>query len=153
MYSVPEVAKLLDLHPKTVRRFMREGKLTATKIGREWRVSEMDLRAFTHADRGAQPLERAPAPPLASRVQVSAVIEVNEGPADEVSRISNSLVAVLNSKDPSFGASRYDLLYYPEIRKARFVLSGTPYFIRTIVELVEVLLRQDSATGSTEGLP
>ncbi|MBN2361118.1 MAG: hypothetical protein JXR83_16805 [Deltaproteobacteria bacterium] len=69
------------------------------------------------------------------------MIEVNEGHPEEISRISNSLIALLNSKDPGWGTSRYDLLYHPETRKARFVLNGTPLFIRTLLEMVEVLMQ------------
>lgn len=142
MYSVTRVAEILSLHPKTVRRFIREGKIRASRVGREYRVRKEDLRAYAHAELPPRPDEPRPATPLASRIHVSAVIEVAEGHSDEVSRISNSLIAVLNSKDPSWGASRYDLIYHPETRKARFVLNGTPAFIRTLLELVEVLMQE-----------
>ena len=144
MYTVQELAKILSLHPKTVQRFIREGKIKATKIGREWRVQKEDLRDFAHAELSTVPAdEPRAATRLADRVQVTAVIELDEGHSTEVSRISNSLIAALNSKDPRFGEARYDLVYHPEIRKARFVISGTPLLIRTVLELVDVLLQQD----------
>ncbi|MEN6368795.1 MAG: helix-turn-helix domain-containing protein [Thermotogota bacterium] len=147
MYTVQELAEILSLHPKTVQRFIREGKIKATKIGREWRVRKEDLRDFAHAELSAPPADEPQATTrLADRVQVSAVIELDEGHSSEVSRISNSLLAALNSKDPRFGEARYDLVYHPEVRKARFVLSGTPLLIRTILELVDVLLQQDGAS-------
>ena len=34
---VDEVAKVLQLHPYTVRRLSREGKVPAVKIGGQWR--------------------------------------------------------------------------------------------------------------------
>ena len=144
MYTVNQLAEILDLHPKTVQRFIREGKIKARKIGRQWRVSKEDLRQYAHGElAAARPEEPRPATSLAERVQVSAVIEISEGHSDEVSRISNTLIAVLNSKDPAWGAARYDLIYHPQARKARFVLHGTPLFIRTLLELVEVLMKQD----------
>jgi excisionase family DNA binding protein len=148
MYTVARLSEILDLHPKTVRRFIREGKLKATRIGREWRVSNVDLQQYAHAELANAPAEPAPATPLSSRVQVSAVVEISEGHSDEVARISNSLIAVLNSKDPAWGSSRYDLIYHPETRKARFVLNGTPLFIRTLLEMVEVLLLPESSTNA-----
>ncbi|MBN1948012.1 MAG: helix-turn-helix domain-containing protein [Bradymonadales bacterium] len=148
MYTVARISEILDLHPKTVRRFIREGKIKATRIGREWRISKADLRQYTHAELANTPDEPRPATPLSSRVQVSAVIELSDGHSEEVSRISNSLIAVLNSKDPSWGTSRYDLLYHPETHKARFVLNGTPLFIRTLLELVEVLIQEG---GTVDG--
>lgn len=144
MYTVTQLSELLKLHPKTVRRFIHEGKIKATKIGREWRVHKDDLRDFAHGELANQPDEPRPATRLFERVQVSAVIEVNEGRSDEVSRISNSLIAVLNTKDPAWGAARYDLIYHPETRKARFVVNGSPLFIRTLLEMVELLLGQDN---------
>ena len=148
MYTVQELAKILSLHAKTVQRFIREGKIKATKIGREWRVRKEDLRDFAHAELSATPEdEPAASTRLADRVQVTAVIELDEGHSSEVSRISNSLIAVFNNKDPRFGAARYDLVYHPEVRKARFVLHGTPLFLRTILELVDVLLQQDGAAA------
>ncbi len=142
MYTVAQLSEFLDLHPKTVRRFIREGKIKATRIGREWRVSKEELRQYAHGELANTPDEPWPTTPLSSRVQVSAVIELSEGHSDEVSRISNSLIAALNNKDPSWGASRYDLLYHPETRKARFVLNGTPLFIRTLLEMVDVLMQE-----------
>ncbi len=145
MYTVQELAEILSLHPKTVQRFIREGKIKATKIGREWRVQKEDLRDFAHAELSTVPAdEPRAATRLADRVQVTAVIELDEGHSTEVSRISNSLIAALNSKDPRFGEARYDLVYHPEIRKARFVISGSPLLVRTMLELVDVLLQQDA---------
>ncbi len=148
MYTVQELSKILSLHPKTVQRFIREGRLKATKIGREWRVRKEDLRDFAHGELSAPPAaEPAATSRLADRIQVTAVIELDEGHSSEVSRISNSLIAALSSKDPRFGATRYDLVYHPEVRKARFVVHGTPLFIRTLLELVDVLLEQDEAAS------
>lgn len=145
MYTVTQLSEILDLHPKTVRRFIREGKIKATKIGREWRVLQESLKDFAHGELAGKPDEPQPTAPLSNRIQVSAVIELNEGGSDEVSRISNSLIAVLNTKDPDWGASRYDLIYHPETRKARFILNGTPRFIRTLLEMMEVLVQQSAA--------
>ena len=36
-YTVEEVAKALKLHPYTVRRLSREGKIPAFKFGGQWR--------------------------------------------------------------------------------------------------------------------
>jgi len=41
-----EVAERLAITPKTVRRFLREGRLKAVKVGRLWRVRESDLLRY-----------------------------------------------------------------------------------------------------------
>lgn len=44
--TVTDVAKMLHLHPETVRRFIREGKLKAYKIGKSKLLREEDVKNF-----------------------------------------------------------------------------------------------------------
>jgi excisionase family DNA binding protein len=46
MLTVDDVAQQLQLSPKTVRRMIARGDLTAHRIGRQLRVAPTDLRAF-----------------------------------------------------------------------------------------------------------
>ncbi len=45
-FTTDEVAKLLHLHPKTVRELINKKEMKAIKIGTEYRISEDDLRQF-----------------------------------------------------------------------------------------------------------
>jgi len=38
IYTVPEAAKLLGIHPETVKRYIREGKIKARKIGHGYKI-------------------------------------------------------------------------------------------------------------------
>ncbi|GAI53279.1 unnamed protein product, partial [marine sediment metagenome] len=42
-------AQRLKLHPNTLRRYAKEGKLPAMKFGRVWRIEEEDLKDFMRA--------------------------------------------------------------------------------------------------------
>jgi excisionase family DNA binding protein len=46
-YSLDDVADRLGLHVRTVRSYVREGRLGAVRIGKQYRVSDADLRALT----------------------------------------------------------------------------------------------------------
>ena len=41
-----EIAKRKDLDKETIRRWCREGRLPAFKVGKEWLVREADLQAL-----------------------------------------------------------------------------------------------------------
>lgn len=142
MYSVAQAAEILTLHPKTVRRFIRDGRIRANKVGREWRIRREDLREFAHGELAGGTDEKQSSRGISDRIRVSAVIELDEGNSTEVSRISNSLIAVLNSDADPGAPARYDLIFHPETRKARFVLYGSPRFIATLLELVETLTQR-----------
>ena len=42
-YTVDEVAEALKLHPYTVRRLCREGKMPGFKIGGQWRFDKKEF--------------------------------------------------------------------------------------------------------------
>ena len=45
-YSTEDVAEILGFKEKTVREWLRTGKLKGKKVGRLWRVKESDLEEF-----------------------------------------------------------------------------------------------------------
>ena len=47
LYSVEQVAERLGLHVKTVRSYVREGRLKAVRIGKQYRIAREDLEAMT----------------------------------------------------------------------------------------------------------
>jgi excisionase family DNA binding protein len=46
VYTVEDVAKILKVQNRTIRDYIRSGKLKALKLGRAYRVKEEDLKAF-----------------------------------------------------------------------------------------------------------
>lgn len=44
--SVPEVGKRLNIHPESVRRLIRQGKLPAIKFGNKWLVDKATLEQY-----------------------------------------------------------------------------------------------------------
>lgn len=50
MLTVPEAARRTKRDPETVRRWIRSGRLKATKIGTQHMIDEGDLAAVTEAE-------------------------------------------------------------------------------------------------------
>ena len=46
IFTPDQVAERLSVSPKTVKDWLRAGKLKGVKAGRLWRVRERDLEAF-----------------------------------------------------------------------------------------------------------
>ena len=46
VYTLDEVAEILQLTKRTLYTYVKEGKLEAVKFGKYWRVSEESLRDF-----------------------------------------------------------------------------------------------------------
>ena len=46
IYTTEQVAKLLQIHPLTVLKYINSGKLRAVKLGRVYRITETSLQKF-----------------------------------------------------------------------------------------------------------
>lgn len=46
LYTTEQVAKLLQIHPLTVLKYIKAGRLKAVKLGRVYRVTETALQKF-----------------------------------------------------------------------------------------------------------
>ncbi|MFJ3906471.1 helix-turn-helix domain-containing protein [Streptomyces sp. NPDC090025] len=96
-YTVEQVAELLDLHVKTVRGYVRDGRLPATRVGRQYRIAAADLEAFT-ATPAVLPAASAPAPAAAPtvrapRADASTVVQIDGVDRHTADRIANAIMA------------------------------------------------------------
>jgi excisionase family DNA binding protein len=55
--TVPQAARRVRRNPETVRRWIREGRLPATKVGTQHIIDEQDLVTFGDPDRLPLPRE------------------------------------------------------------------------------------------------
>ncbi len=145
-FTVDQVAKLIDMHPKTVRKFIKEGKLRANKVGKQWRITGHDLSVFTEGSDEKVSESTNPDVVLSingeessERVKISAVVDINLKHRDEWDRISTFLMAVLNNKDPKYGKSTINLNFLEKEMKARVLLWGNIEFIQNMLDTISML--------------
>lgn len=58
LLSVRQVAYILKVHQLTIRRYIKDGRLKAVKVGGNVRIREQDLNAF-HRDLSTAPPQQA----------------------------------------------------------------------------------------------
>ena len=46
MYAIPEIAQILHVSERTVKRRIADGDLAAHKLGRQWRITKHDLESY-----------------------------------------------------------------------------------------------------------
>jgi excisionase family DNA binding protein len=138
LFTVDEVAERLNLHVKTVRRFIREGRLAAKRIGKEYRIARAALDEF--AGTSPEP-ETAPVAPVARtrQVLVSSIVDVDAIAADESQRITTLIMAGLNSRrgEPDF--PRVDSLYDTERGRLRIMITAIPQLTCDLIRIVAAL--------------
>lgn len=58
LLNVRQIAYMLKVHPLTIRRYIREGRLKAVRVGGNVRVKESDLQSF-HKDLSTAPVQQS----------------------------------------------------------------------------------------------
>ncbi|MGW4059704.1 helix-turn-helix domain-containing protein [Amycolatopsis sp. NPDC004747] len=115
VYSVEQVAAKLGLHVRTVRNYVRDGRLKAVRIGKQYRITAADLVAFT----GLPVAERAPAAELSGVVELAGV---DRAAAD---RIATAVGALLTGpRDGGERPLRVETIYDGERATMKIIVLG-----------------------------
>lgn len=141
-YTVEQIAELLNMHPKTIQRYIREGKIKANKVGKEWRVTGHDLSLFTEGSsavsKKARDISRSEQP-NDDKIKISAVIDIDVDDMDEAIRIVNTLTAVLNSKPAEYGKTAMNAQFLESELKVKVMLWGNIRFVEIMLSSMAAL--------------
>lgn len=140
-YTVEQVAELLTLHPKTIQRYIREGRLPAKKIGKSWRITAHDLSVFAEQTEACSPHADTDKRPE-DKVLISSVVDIQIDNFEQGVRISNMLTAAMNGKPSLFGKSAMHVQHLQYENKVRISLWGTIAFIQAMLELISTIMEQ-----------
>ncbi|HTW35430.1 MAG TPA: helix-turn-helix domain-containing protein [Rhizomicrobium sp.] len=138
IYTISEVAQRLKLHAKTVLAFVRDGRLRATKVGKQYRIAKADLDAFT----GHRPPEAAESAPVKRRrhVEVSSIVEIDAISLETAARAVTHLQGALKGRSPDDGHAQLDTIYYEEIGRLKLIISASPETTARLLNFVPILI-------------
>ncbi|WP_372666550.1 helix-turn-helix domain-containing protein [Amycolatopsis kentuckyensis] len=118
VFSVEQVAAKLGLHVRTVRNYVRDGRLKAVRIGKQYRIAADDLEAFT----GLPVTEPRPDRPVAELSSVAEVSGVDRATAD---RIATVVVASVNGpRDAGERPLRVETIYDQDRATMKIIVLG-----------------------------
>jgi excisionase family DNA binding protein len=142
LYTAREASVRLNLHVKTVRRLIAQGKLPARRIGKEYRITRRALADFAGASpaAGADPVARTRA------VLASSVVDITAISPDDSHRITTLIMAGMNTRKEEPDFPRVDCVYEVERGRLRIMITANPTLtcelLRTINALAEVVTRE-----------
>ena len=151
-YTIDQIAEILGMHHKTIRKFIEEGTLKANKVGKQWRISGHDLSLFmedtnddvknsnkSESEKIEFSTDDINSNNKTSKINVSTVIDINEIDIDSHRRISNMLLALMNSKDSKMSNSTINIKYYKNDKNLKIMLWGDIEFIRRMLDFIYII--------------
>ncbi|MFD2765202.1 helix-turn-helix domain-containing protein [Micromonospora eburnea] len=143
LYSVEQVADLLGLHVRTVRGYIRTGRLRAVRIGKQYRISRADLDALT-----GRPEPAPPAGPPA--LEVSSIVQVDGIGRAAADRLATLLLAGVNTGHDPARPLRVQTVHDEERHRMKLVILGDAAATADLLHLVDAVLRGDNGLLSGE---
>jgi excisionase family DNA binding protein len=139
LLSIDRVAAELGLHVRTVRRYVREGRLPAVRIGKQYRVARQAVDALT----GRTPEAVAVAVTASAgerHVEVSSIVDVEGIDKDAADRITIGLLAAAKGRPDTPQPLRIDTVYDPARARLKIFLSGSVATTASLLKFVNAYL-------------
>jgi excisionase family DNA binding protein len=137
LYSLQQVAQRLGLHVRTIRSYVRTGRLQAVRIGKQYRVTREQLDALTGkhgvtSDQGS--LERH------TRAEASSVIQIDALSPELASRITALLLGAAGAPREENSSLRVDTLYDAARGNMKIIVIGNLSATESTFKMVAALL-------------
>ncbi|TDD24441.1 helix-turn-helix domain-containing protein [Nonomuraea diastatica] len=129
-YTVEQVAAQLGLHVKTVRTYVRDGRLPAVRIGKQYRIAKEDLAAFT-----GRPVA-TPAP--ARRAEVSSIVQIDGIARGDMDRVSTMVLGALAGEPRGL---RVEFVHDEERSHLKIIVLGGLEETAQVLRMVDALVR------------
>lgn len=136
LYSADEVASVLGLHVRTVRGYVRDGRLPAVRIGKQYRIAEQDLRDFT----GGRSIQ-ADSVADSARVEVSAIIQIDAIGRDVMDRVTTHVVGAANGGSGGRPGLHIQTVYDESRNSLKVIVVGDADDTTKMITLISALVQ------------
>ncbi|GAA2797055.1 helix-turn-helix domain-containing protein [Saccharopolyspora taberi] len=142
MYSVEQVAERLGLHVRTVRGYIRTGRLKAVRIGKQYRIARADLDELTG---------RTAPPPAASAVEVSSIVQIDGVDRAAADRLGTLVLSGVNTGRDAAHPLRVQTVHDAVRNRLKIVVLGGAADTAAVLNMLDSVLAGDNGLLGGEG--
>ncbi|MCI2416563.1 helix-turn-helix domain-containing protein [Saccharopolyspora sp. K220] len=139
MFTADEVAERLGLHVRTVRNYVRDGRLKAVRIGKQYRIARAELEAFT-----GQSLEPTVRDTVTRHrhVGVSSIVEIDAINPATASRVSTLLTSATAHRRDGDEQLHLETIYDEQRGHLKIVVLGSLTTSAYIFGLISAVIEE-----------
>ncbi len=141
LYSVEQVAERLGLHVRTVRNYVRDGRLKAVRIGKQYRISRTDLAELTGGEVAPTARESAD---RQRQVEVSSIVQVAALSGPDASRLATLLTAAAGGRGHREQRLTVQTIYDEERASMKVIVIGGLADCAEMLRLIGVVVEDGS---------
>jgi len=130
LVTVEQAATRLNLHPKTVLRYIRDGRLAATRIGKSYRITRAALDAFAGVASGG--------PETTASARATCVVDIPDIDVAMAERMATLLQAFAMTGTADTPPLQLQTAFDPVARSMKVVLIGVPADVGKLLEMLQM---------------
>ena len=148
VYTVEQFAERLKLHPKTVLRFIRDGRLRAVKVGKSYRILRTEMEAMTGFTPGVYQVGGPELEALigrraaASSVRVTSIVDFTQVTPERAQYLARTLPSLRTGRPTSSDLMNLSVAYDPATRGLKVVIVGSPADTAAMLKMIDVLAEE-----------
>ena len=139
LLSIFDIASRLNLHIKTVRKYVRDGRLKAIRVGKQYRIARPDLEPFLGH----------PLPPTESEaakrrrhIEVSSVAQIDALSPEAALQLESSLAAFVHGNSKGVEPLRIDSIYDRHVGRMRIIFLGGASITSAAIKFMAAFLEK-----------
>ncbi|WP_026341366.1 helix-turn-helix domain-containing protein [Actinomadura atramentaria] len=138
LYSVEDVAELLGLHVRTVRGYIRSGRLRAVRIGKQYRIARADLDELIGKPEPAS---------TAASAEVSSIVQLDGVDRRTADRLSTLVLAAVNGGSDPGRPLRVQVVHDEERQRMKIVILGGVAETADVLQLIDAMFGEEARDG------
>jgi len=136
LVTVEQAAEELNLHPKTVLRYIRDGRLPATRVGKSYRIARAKLDAFAGIASGK--------PESGAGARATCIVDIPDIAVDVAERTATFLHSIAMAGNAGTPPLHLQTAFDPPARSMKVVVIGNPSDAGKLLEMLQLQLRPRS---------
>lgn len=136
LVTVEQAAEELNLHPKTVLRYIRDGRLPAARVGKSYRIARAKLDAFVGVASGKSENEVS--------ARATCIVDIPDIAVDGAERVATFLHSIAMTGNAETPPLHLQTAFDPPARSMKVVAIGSPSDVGKLLEMLQLQLRPRS---------
>ena len=146
LYTVDDIAQMTGLTSRTIRNYIKDGRLNGKKIGVQWRFTKEDINELFKEQDFTDSVEKAKNQLVIDYINAKEIKDISSctivdypcSNSEEMESLCNKVLDIINEYKKT-GFIKFSYQYFEEYKKARFIIIGE-------IEWVQKLLNTINAT-------
>ncbi len=144
LYTVDDIAKMTGLTSRTIRNYLKDGRLKGKKIGAQWRFTKEDIQDLFKEQDFTNEVEKAKNQLVLDYINrgevdntsTCTIVDYPCSSSEKMQDLCDRVLKIVNEYKKE-GSIKFSYQYFVGLKKARFIIIGDILCVQKILDVIE----------------